>query len=98
MRISSTQLKPILAFPCVVSGSAPALSSLSVLWLLNLIFHLKLLNSEHNASYVDANYPTQRLAATHVTKVRSRVRFPALPIFLRNSRSGTGPTRPHEDK
>jgi hypothetical protein len=28
---------------------------------------------------------------------RSRVRFPALPYFLRNSRSGTGSTQPHDD-
>jgi hypothetical protein len=29
---------------------------------------------------------------------RSRVRFPALPIFLHSSRSGTDSTQPHEDK
>jgi hypothetical protein len=29
--------------------------------------------------------------------LRSRVRFPALPDFLRNSGSGTGSTQPHED-
>jgi hypothetical protein len=28
---------------------------------------------------------------------RSRVRFPALPDFLRNSGSGTGSTQPRED-
>jgi hypothetical protein len=28
---------------------------------------------------------------------RSRVRFPALPDFLRSSGSGTGSTRPRED-
>jgi hypothetical protein len=29
--------------------------------------------------------------------LRSRVRFPALPVFLRSTGSGTGSTQPRED-
>jgi hypothetical protein len=48
--------------------------------------------------------PTERpllvgeVSANFLQILRSRVRFPALPDFLRSSGSGTGPTQLREDK
>jgi hypothetical protein len=58
---------------------------------------LWLLNDASSATYGNLQTKEEQWPPLWSSGQRSRVRFPALPNFLRSSGSGTGSTQPRED-